>query len=230
MTTSIQQFDFGLDLEQVLLWQYNDALRLQSVIQSKQLWVDENQEQFWSDWYDDVFNLITANDFGLMVWTIILGLPIGAPATPKAGLSWGFGPYRKNFDNGNFAPSKNGSQWFSREDRRILLRLRALQLFNNGSIQSINPYLTDIIGAPSYMTDNLDMSVTFTFTGKVSPKLAQAMLEYNVLPRPSTVGIKLMIYNTGSAFFGFDDQTGSAGFSDDGVTGGVWQEVIEVTA
>ena len=83
MSGGIQLFDFSVDLLRAILWQYNDATRLQSLLQQKQDWYNEQQTEFWSSWYRDVFNLDTANDFGLAVWSIILEVPltIGVPGT-----------------------------------------------------------------------------------------------------------------------------------------------------
>jgi hypothetical protein len=71
----IQQFDFSVNLLQALLWQYNGATNLQGLLEAKYNWYYTNQSQFWNDWIGNVFNLATADDFGLAVWSIILGQP-----------------------------------------------------------------------------------------------------------------------------------------------------------
>jgi hypothetical protein len=70
-----QSFDFSVNLLQALIWRYNKVERLLALLQSKQDWFDTNQEGFWSDWFNNVFNLDTANEFGCNVWAIILGIP-----------------------------------------------------------------------------------------------------------------------------------------------------------
>ena len=82
----IESYDFSVNLMRALLWQYNDAENLQSVLQQKQDWYTINQTEFWQDWYDNVFNLLTANQFGLNVWAIILGLPLNVTLAPSDGL------------------------------------------------------------------------------------------------------------------------------------------------
>ena len=76
MAATIQEFDFSVDLLQAILWQYNNATSLQSLLNSEQAWVIENQTEFWENWLRDVFDLRTANEFGLSVWSIILGIPL----------------------------------------------------------------------------------------------------------------------------------------------------------
>jgi hypothetical protein len=90
----IQAFDYSIDLLQAILWQYNDAAKLQSLLEQKQEWYDEQYSAFWEDWYRDVFDLRTANDFGLSVWAILLNIPltITSGQAPSTNL-WGFGPY-----------------------------------------------------------------------------------------------------------------------------------------
>lgn len=103
MTGNIQEFDYSVNLLQSILWQYNDAENLVGLLNKKQSWYNTNQEQFWSDWYNNVFNLATANDFGCSVWGYILGLPLSFDSSPNFNQPiWGFGPFNQNFGNGNF--------------------------------------------------------------------------------------------------------------------------------
>ena len=62
--------DYAVDLLQALIWQYDNAPRLQKLIQQKQDWYNRNNTEFWTDWLKNVFNINTANDFGLTVWGI----------------------------------------------------------------------------------------------------------------------------------------------------------------
>ena len=92
MSFDIKEFNFSVNLLAALLWQYNNAANLQSILQSKQDWYDINQKEFWENWITNVFNLDTADEFGLAVWAIILDLPlfVSSGATPTSVLSFGF--------------------------------------------------------------------------------------------------------------------------------------------
>lgn len=89
----IQDFNFSVDLLRAVLWQYDTAPNLQSLLTAKQRWYLERHTTFWSDWVRDVFDLRTANDFGLSVWAVILGIPlevnVGGPNPNKP--TFGFG-------------------------------------------------------------------------------------------------------------------------------------------
>ena len=134
----IQAFDFSVNLLQAILWQYNDAARLQSLLEQKQAWYDLEHEEFWGDWYTDVFDLRTAIDFGLSVWSVILNVPltITSGGEPSENL-WGFGPFRKNFNRGNFAPSSSGIK-LTTAQKRLVLQLRYFQLVTRGAVPEIN--------------------------------------------------------------------------------------------
>ena len=75
-TVDIQSFDFSVNLLQALLWEYNEASNLQSILTQKQAWYNTNQSNFWNNWIVNVFDMRTANEFGLTVWSIILDLPL----------------------------------------------------------------------------------------------------------------------------------------------------------
>jgi len=90
MSTSIEDFDFSVDVLSALLWRQNEATTLQSILQGKQDWYQRNHEQFWTDWCTNVFNLNTANEFGLSVWAQILGVPLQLIVPPNTGPQFGF--------------------------------------------------------------------------------------------------------------------------------------------
>lgn len=139
----IQEFDYSVDLLQSILWQYNEAANLQSLIEQKQAWYDINQSEFWNDWYTDVFNLETANFFGLSVWSIILNVPLFVPVDPEPNDKpiWGFNRIVSfptlentylNFNNSNFS-TRGQVIVLTLEEQRFILRLRYFQLVSNGT-------------------------------------------------------------------------------------------------
>lgn len=97
--STIQTFDFSANLLRALLWRNNEAPNLQALLQFKQDYFDSENEQFWSDWARDVFDLRTANEFGLNVWSIILGINITIEPVipPVLNGNFGFGEFRLNF-------------------------------------------------------------------------------------------------------------------------------------
>lgn len=187
--SAIQAFDYSVNLLQNILWQYDQSPNLVALVQKKQDWYSLQQTAFWSNWFDDVFNLHTANDFGLAVWAIILDIPIFADtgASPDNYGAWGFDPYGENFDHGNFATSGSGVVLTTAE-RRSILRLRYHQLTTNGSVTSINEALADVFGAGNaHVVDNYNMTITYTFTTPISAPLLAVLQSFDVMPRPAGV-------------------------------------------
>lgn len=197
----IQAFDFSVNLLRALLWQYNEAERLEALLRAKQVWYDENQTAFWEDWYTDVFDLRTANDFGLSVWAIILALPISISSTPSGeGPSWGFGSEHANFNNGNFASSGETIN-LTQAQKRLVLRLRYYQLVTRPSVTRINAVLAAVFGpGVAYVSDSLKMKIRYVFLVSPGPKIEFLLSNYDILPRPAGVGADYVISVSGESF------------------------------
>lgn len=145
----IQSFDYAVDILQTILWQYNDATNLLSVLNQKQNWYDDYQQKFWDNtaetqhcwidrttnlqvcatiprgWFQDVFDLANANLFGLAVWSIVLDLPlfVRADVTPNT-LIFGFNAYVSGYSGALVNDYKNFTHGnFSNLNTQISLTL-----------------------------------------------------------------------------------------------------------
>lgn len=197
MTERIQPLDFFTDLSLSLLWQYDRAARLQSLVASKQGWYDEAHSGFWSDWIRDVFDLRTANDFGLTVWAQILNLPLLALAPASGDREvFGFGDFNLNFENGNFGRDVDAALSLSTEQRRLALRLRYFQLVTRGTVPEVNAFLAVLFGGQGsvYVLDSLDMeTATYVFDFLPDPSVTFVLEQFDLLPRPAGVGVRILI-------------------------------------
>jgi hypothetical protein len=200
----IQSLNFSVDLLRALLWQYNDALKLQSILESKSAWYNVEYSEFWTDWYRDVFDLRTANDFGLSVWAVILNIPLTITSgnLPSNNL-WGFGPFRKNFNRGNFAPSTSGIKLTTLQ-KRLVLQLRYFQLVTRGAIPEINAFLNYVFEplGQVYALDGLDMTMNYVFTFAPPSQLRFVLETFDVLPRPAGVEVNYVVLVRDSFGFG----------------------------
>lgn len=195
----IQHFDFNVNLLQTILWEYNDAESLISLIKSKQQWYEVNQTEFWNDWYVNVFNVLTANDFGLAVWSMILGLPLFIDPTPDEDGKpiFGFPLLTNSFFNFNQAAfsSKNSSIIvLPTEDKRLIIRLRYFQLTNRCDVLDTNQFLKTVFNDAGYgdvyVLDTLKMEIRYVFTFTPPANLLTVIKTYDLLPRGAGVGIK----------------------------------------
>lgn len=202
----IQEFDFSVNLLKALLWEHNNADALTSLVSSKQAWYKTNQEDFWSSWFRDVFNLDTANAFGLAVWARILNVPLAVQVESSADKpAWGFGTNHQNFNSGNFARAIAGEQNLTVEQRRLVLKLRYFQLTSRGAVPEINEFLKALFGDQGnvYVIDSLDMTfATYFFNFNPSSDLRFILEKYDLLPRPAGVGVRYVVQVKPSWGFG----------------------------
>lgn len=204
---NIQSFDFSVDLLRAVLWQYDNAPALQSLLAQKSDWYEANQRAFWQDWYDQVFNLDTADEFGCAVWARILGiaLSVDLPPSPLTKPTWGFGDFNDNFFNSNFSRTAEGVQTLTLEQKRLVLKLRYLQLVSRGTVPEINRALGDLFAneGTAYVIDGLDMSSSFVALGfSPSPGIRFILDTFDLLPRPAGVGLG---YRNVQPAFGFGE-------------------------
>ncbi len=202
MATRVQVFDYSVDLLQAILWQYDQAERLKALLFAKQAWYETNQSEFWSNWYRDVFDLRTANDFGMTVWARILGFPLvtGVPG-PGDRPVFGFDPTGENFENGTFGLDANGVLTLTLEQKRLVLFLRYFQLTSNGTVPQTNEFLARTFGGLGrvYVDDGLDMTITYVFEFAPPASIVFILENFDILPRPAGVEVNILI-SPGEAF------------------------------
>ena len=140
---------FNGDMEQSIKWLQQKAPKLLSLIDQKKTWYNQYHSQFWSQWETNVFDIKTANNFGLMIWCIILGVNAGDLGLYPNNASFAFGEERANFVDPS-VPSQNiGGNFYgagasvvgSLDEIRKVLQLRYVALVSRGNIAFINKML-----------------------------------------------------------------------------------------
>ena len=204
--STVQQFDYSVDLLKALLWQHNNATALETLLRRKQEWYNENHRDFWQNWYRDVFNLDTANEFGLSVWSRILGVPLQVQvAGSRDKEAFGFGANHQNFNNGNFARGQTGDIPLNQEQSRLVLKLRYFQLVTRGSVTEINEWLSVLFGNQGkvFVVYTLDMTfATYFFSFAPDAQLRFILEKFDLLPRPAGVGVRYQVQVRPSWGFG----------------------------
>lgn len=200
---TVEQTDFAIEISRALIWQYDSAPKIRAMIEDKQKWVDENVVQFWENWYRDVYDMRTINDFGCQVWAIILGMNFTLQSEVPT-VWFGFtGSGGVSFNQAGFYPS--GKLALTTEQKRYILQLRYRQLISGGTISDINNAVQVMLPGAKVL-DQLDMNIMITYpTIPTAPQ--QFILDnYDVIPRPA--GVKINRRFGYSTWFGF---TGSGG-------------------
>jgi len=195
---TVEQFDFIVDVSRALIWQYNSAEKIEAMVLNKQKWLDENVRDFWANWYRDVYDLRTANDFGLQVWAIILGMQFALKEDIPT-VWFGFtGSGGKNFNNASFFP--NNTLALSTEQKRNLLQLRYFQITSGGTIPEINRAVQRIL-PNAKIIDNMNMTITLAYPDIPSSEAMYILENYDVIPRPA--GVKINNVFGYATWFGF---------------------------
>lgn len=215
----VRAFDFSVDLLRNILWQYDGSTSLRSLVQQKEDWYTRYQTQFWNDWIVDVFDLNTANDFGLAVWAFILGIPlVVVPDADPDKVPFGFAADDVNFGNGNFADN-GGSFGLTTEQKRLVLKLRYFQLVTRGAAPEVNEFLNYIFGpGVVYVADSLQMKILYVFSAPIPSAVELVLTSFDLLPRPAGVG-------SGLAFLGEADGWGFGRYHENFNNGNFYHEV-----
>lgn len=216
----IEAFNFSVDLTKHILWQYDNAPNIKKLATYKQSFLDRDHTGFWENWYTDVFDISTANDFGLSVWSKILDFPlfgesnVSPPEAPAFGFDTDGDPDKLSpiqaFENvagdygGFFASDTTGLFGLPRSTKRLLLRLKYFKLVTNADLVEINEFLNYLFGPNEiYVLDGYDMTVTYVSVGPVANLLLGLFQQIDILPRPS--GVQANFIRAGVDGFGFDD-------------------------
>lgn len=179
------------NLLECLLWQYNKADKLKSLVEACQAEFEGNTKDFWDNFYTNVFNLDTANSFGLSVWGICLG--VERPSYTLNGVTY----------------------QYTDDMYRLFLKSRSNFFSMNGSIYQFNKYMSFLFpNKPVIVIDNLDMSLRIVFYYTPTTEEWLVLNNPDFLPRPSGVRIEMFIIAPekilgfdGSELTGFDTGT-----------------------
>lgn len=166
--------------------QYANSPILTAIINSFNAAVDQTQDL--SNFFDDIWNILTAQGYGLEVWGRILNVSRTIPI-PVDGSFLGFNEASSwtGFNQGPFFGG--GSQLtqnviLSDTDFRTLLLAKAASNISDGSIPSINAILLSLFPGrgPCWVVDNENMTLTYAFSFTLSSTDLAIILLSGVLP------------------------------------------------
>lgn len=155
------------------------------------------------NFYDMIWNVMTAEGYGLDVWGRIVGVSrtIQLPVIPsqyfgfgEAGGSWtGFGPVA---GAGGFYTGGQATSNFNLidSDFRILVLAKAAANICDGSIPAINQILLALFPGRGecYIIDNQNMTMTYNFLFSLTVAEAAILAQSNVLPTPVGVSANVV--------------------------------------
>lgn len=178
-----------------VITQYANSPVLTELILSFNAAIDQTRNI--DDLYDLLWNVATAQGYGLDVWGRLVGVGRTLQFPGNAG-QFGFGEAGSSwtgFGQGGFYSGAGTTTNFvlSDDDFRTLILAKAAGNVSDGSIPSINKILLSLFPnrGRSYVADGLDMTLTYTFEFALTPvELAIVQLS-GVLPNPAGVAINI---------------------------------------
>ena len=190
----IANLDYQANINECVTWQYNNAPNLTAIINNKNEFSSYCKD-YIDDWYSDVFNLSTANYFGLVIWAMILANTNYVLLNARIGTkSFGFGEWHKNFFESNFALS-NFIYKLGTEELRQVLTAQCYNLQSNGSAYDLNRVVN--IAFPNhgaYVEIDYDSRyIIYHFPTPLSEEELSIALYSNILQTP--LGTKKKIIN-----------------------------------
>ncbi len=183
-----------------IISQYANSPVLDAMILSFNSAMDQTQNI--DNFYSMIWNIQTAQGYGLDVWGRIVGvirtiqLPL-APTTyfgfEEAGSWLGFDPAAGGIFFGGGAVTSNFN--LSDDQFRLLILAKAAGNISDGSIESINNILLNLFPGRGdcYVIDNQDMTMEYFFTFQLTDVEQAIIAQSNVLPRPVGVGATVVI-------------------------------------
>lgn len=174
------------NLIQDVIWQYENAENLKSLITQKQDWYNTNLNEFWNKVVDDFLNIQTATDWGLNLWGQILQV--------------------SRIYNVNGVQTTLSTEFFR---KLILGKLQLIK--SDGTPPKINQYLNFIFSdhrtetsLAAYVQDNLDMSVYYVLNFEPTEEELALIYSREFLPTPAGVEDKIYLLDQ-TVIFGFYD-------------------------
>ncbi|MFT9442329.1 MAG: DUF2612 domain-containing protein [Acetobacter papayae] len=185
------------NISQTILSQYANSPALCGIIDAWNQALDP--ATLIDQWYTLVWNVKTAQGYGLDVWGRIVGVSRVLSIESVDYLGWREANdlTEEGFDQ---APWYSGSDATSNyrlsdDGYRQLIYAKAFANISDGSVLSINTILTTLFAGQgdAYVRDNGDMTMTYVFSFVPTDVQVSIIQNSGVLPRPAGVGISYSI-------------------------------------
>lgn len=166
------------NVEQTIISQYGNSPTILALIQGMNTNIDPAADI--DNFYDTIFNVATANLFGLAIWSRIVGLP--------QALITELGTYLSDADT-----------------FRSLIILKALSNISRASAPAMNQLLQNWLGVGSraYVTDLGGMSMLYVFEFTLTPTQLLILSKSGIFLRAA--GVLTKILDTDFPVFGFNE-------------------------
>lgn len=189
-------------MKQTLMSQYANSPRIVSIISGA--WDSLDSTLMTDDFYRLVFNLHTAEGYGLDIWGRIVGVSREVNITDPEGKYFGFSDGFYPFNEYPFSSGGQGADTWPLTDHayRDLIFLKAISNIVYATAPNINALLRYAFKGNSYFLIHNNMTASYVFEFFLSPFERHIVYNTDILPRPCGVEINY-IEQDPSQVFGF---------------------------
>lgn len=208
-----------INVERTIISQYGNSATITQLVRNMDQYIDPRADI--DAFYDFVWNVETAQGFGLDIWGRIVNISRDLQIPPDTQYL-GFGealpgvyPFGEGvFYNGEVATS---TYRLSDDAYRALIYLKALRNISSANARAINQLLQNLLGASrrAYVNDMGFMAIRYTFEFTLSSYEFAIITQSGVMPRPA--GVSATIFHSDLPLFGFSEAGASASPFGEGV-------------
>lgn len=182
---------------QTILAQYANSPIITSLIDYTNQWIDPSTDI--ATFYSYVWNVLTAQGFGLDIWGRIVNVPrtINIPAS---NVYFGFKEALPNAEPWNQAPFYSGPQagtLFTLTDDayRVLILTKALANISSFTAPSVNALLQFMFAGRGscYVLEISPMQIEYVFNFALQSWEAAVLEQPSLMPRPAGVGVTILV-------------------------------------
>ena len=181
------------DVETTVASQYANSPQISAIINSMNEWIDPtvNLQQF----YNYVWNILSAKGFGLDLWGIIIGVSRNL-TIPSTLTYFGFnGTSELPFGQAPFYAGQSATQTYALPDSEYLplLLVKAYANISNCSIPTLNRMLQMLFSAygTAYVIDQGNMAMTYYFGFALTSVQYAIVANSEVFPHPTGVYVDI---------------------------------------
>ena len=200
-----------IDVEKTIISQYANSPTIVALVNGMNAWIDPRADI--DNFYKTVWNVDTANGYGLDIWGRIVGVSRFIQLDSDLDV-FGFDNTSNDWQPLSQAPFFSGSITGERsyklldDSYRTLILVKAMSNISDGSAPAINQILQNLFAGRGrcYVSDTGNMTMQYTFEFFLSEVDMAILSKSGVLIRPA--GVLCNLFNIDGSVFGFaeDDE------------------------
>lgn len=191
-----------MKINDTILIQYGNSTRVKSLIYSFNDGV--KVEGIIDEFYDKIFNLDTANSYGLDVWGKIVNVSRYVKFEETGDVFGFYGQKLQTANNGTFYSGEQATKTLKLSDSffRSIIKTKAAANISDATIKSLNKLISSIYPEKglAFVTDNQNMTMNYVFPFYLKANEIALIKNSNVIPRPSGVKLNAIILSPKNVF------------------------------